>query len=512
MKLSELLLSIQPKTISGVVGNNLDSMNDPEIDSIHYNAQDVKQGGLFIAIPGFVSDGHNYIDTAIENGASAIITQKQVKKDAVIIEVENTRKALASLSSSFYRNPSEKLVVIGITGTNGKTTITFLLESILSTAGYKVGVIGTINYRYSGKTFENPRTTPESLDLQRIMSKMLKEGVTHVVIEVASHAIKLHRIENTWIDVGVFTNLTQDHLDFHGDIESYWACKKQFFTKNLKTGPKKEKAKAVINQDDPKGIELIHSLDLASISVGISENNSVFCKDFNMNLSGITGTISTPDGNFSFSSDLIGQYNLENILCAVGVGIALKISPENLKKSIQTAPPIPGRLERIQNNLERYIYIDYAHTPHALKNVLTSLKSLATKKIICVFGCGGDRDQGKRPQMGKIVGQLSDLAILTSDNPRTEPPLKIIEQILEGTRSVIFHEYTPEDLKESVKKTGYVVEPDREKAIMLGIMASEPGDIVLIAGKGHETYQIIGTKTVPFDDSIVAKKALAVLN
>jgi UDP-N-acetylmuramyl-tripeptide synthetase len=507
MKLSELLLHIEPKTISGV-----DHQDDLEIGSVHCNAQDVKPGGLFVAIPGFVSDGHDFIDTAIERGAMAVVTQKPIAKDSIIIEVKNSRKALASLSSRFYGDPSEKLIVIGITGTNGKTTITFLLESILVVAGYTPGVIGTINYRYAGNTFDNPRTTPESLDLQRILSEMVQQKITHVVIEVASHGIELHRIDNTWIDVGVFTNLTQDHLDFHGSIESYWECKKQLFTKNLRTGPKKEKALAVINRDDPKGKELIQLLDMVSIPVGISEDNAVFCQNYNLDLNGITGTISTPDGDFTFSSPLIGKYNLENILCAVGVGIALKISPEKIKKGIQTAPAIPGRLEPIRNNIERYVYVDYAHTPDALKNVLTSLKSLATKKVICVFGCGGDRDQDKRPKMGKIAAQLSDLAIITSDNPRTEPPLKIIEQVLEGTRSVISHEYKPADLKNGFGKKGYSVEPDREKAITLGIRTSKPGDIILIAGKGHETYQILGAETISFDDRVIAEKALTILN
>ena len=341
---------------------------------------------------------------------------------------------------------------------------------------------------------------------------MFEDGITHVIIEVASHAIELHRIDNTWIDVGVFTNLTQDHLDFHGNIESYWSCKKQMFTKNMKTGPKKAITVAVINQDDPKGEELIQSIDMASISVGTSKSNTVFPENSKLDLTGIKGTLSTPDGNIYFSSDLIGGYNLENILCAAGVGIALKIPLEHIKGGIQTAPRIPGRLERVQNNMGRFVYVDYAHTPDALENVLTSLKNLSTNRIICVFGCGGDRDKGKRPKMGKIAGVLSDLAIVTSDNPRTEPPLEIIEQILEGTRSVITHEYRPKDLENGFEKKGYTVEPDREKAIKLGIIASRPNDIVLIAGKGHETYQILGTGTVPFDDRIVAEKAFAVLN
>lgn len=512
MKLSELLLDIEHKIIPENNESYLDTESDPTIDSIHYDSRDVQPGGLFVAIPGFVSDGHDFIDTAIEKGARVIMAQRPVDKNATIVEVESTRNALAALSSKFYQNPSEHLVIIGITGTNGKTTITFLLENILSAAGHTPGVIGTINYRYAGKTFDNPRTTPESMDLQRIMAEMLQHNVTHVIVEVASHGIELHRIDNTWLDVAVFTNLTQDHLDFHGDIETYWACKKKLFTSHLMTGPKKDKARAVINLDDPRGKELIQALNLATISVGTSSDNAVFCKDFNLDLNGITGTLSTPDGNFTFSSDLIGKYNLENILCAVGVGVALKLSPEKIKKGIQTAPAIPGRLERIRNNLQRHVYVDYAHTPDALESVLNALNSLATHKIICVFGCGGDRDQGKRPKMGKIAGERSDLAIITSDNPRTEPPTKIIEQILEGTRSLISNEYTPDDLKNGFTEKGYVVEPDREKAIALGITVSKPGDIVLIAGKGHETYQILDTKTIPFDDRLMAEKALTVLN
>jgi len=512
MKLSDLLLDIEPKSIIDAEGNNMDNGHNPEIGSVHYSAQEVKAGGLFVAIPGFVSDGHDFIDTAIENGAVAVMTQKHVSKNTVVIEVEDTRKALASVSSRFYGIPSEKMVVIGITGTNGKTTITFLLESILSAAGYNVGVIGTINYRYAGKIFENPRTTPESLDLQQILSKMHQQGVTHVIIEVASHGIQLHRIDHTYLDVGVFTNLTQDHLDFHGDIESYWSCKKQLFTKHLRIGPKKHKSIAVINQNDSRGKELIHSIDITAISVGTSANNMIFCENFNLDLNGITGTLSTPDGNFTFRSDLIGEYNLENILCAAGVGFALHIPYKKIQAGIQTTSTIPGRLERIQNTINRYVYVDYAHTPDALENVLTALKSLATRKLICVFGCGGDRDRGKRPKMGKIAAELSDLSIITSDNPRTEPPLKIIEQILEGTRSVISNEYTPEDLRNGFAQIGYVIEPDREKAIRLGIAVSEADDIVLIAGKGHETYQILGTQTVPFDDRTKAGKALSVLN
>lgn len=511
MKLSELLLPIQPRRIIDQKSGS-GSKPDPEIRSIHYRAQDVRPGGLFVAIPGFVSDGHDFIDTAIDQGASAVVVEKPVEKNAVIIEVENTRKALAGLSSRFYGNPSEKLLVIGVTGTNGKTTISFLLESILAAAGYSVGVIGTINYRYGGKIFENPRTTPESTDLQRILSEMLEQGITHVVLEVASHAIRLHRIDTTCMDIGIFTNLTQDHLDFHGDIESYWDCKKQLFTEILPKGPKIDRATAVINQDDPKGIELLQQLEIASISVGHSHDNPVHPEDIVLDLDGIRGKISTPAGSFRFKSGLIGRHNLENILCAVGACNVLDVPVPEIKKGIEAVGTIPGRLERIVNDRERFVYVDYAHTPKALENVLSSLKKLAAQKIICIFGCGGDRDKSKRPIMGSIACDLGNLTIITSDNPRTESPLEIIKQILEGIRPSGIREYKPSELKNGFTKKGFVVEPDREKAISLGILVSRPGDIVLIAGKGHETYQIMGTETIPFDDRTVAGKVLGGLN
>ena len=476
--------------------------HNTEIVSIHYKSQDVRQNGLFVAIPGLVADGHDFIDAALTNGASAVITQKPVNRDTITIEVDNTRKALAAVSAMFYGNPSESLFIIGITGTNGKTTTAYLIENILSKAGFKVGVIGTINYHYSGKTFNNPVTTPESLDLQKILAEMLDNGITHVVMEVSSHSIDLHRIENCRFDVGVFTNLTQDHLDYHKDMDSYWACKKKFFTDILRSGPKKDRAIAVINCDDERGKELAKSLmaDTRGSKLKILQlsDQMIQPKRIKYDPAGILGRIATTEGEFDFKSPFVGKHNLKNIICATGVGIALNIPLGAIKAGIETTPCVRGRLETIPNDIGRFIYVDYAHTPDALKQVLLSLRSLTRGRIICIFGCGGDRDKKKRPQMGEIAGSFSDLSIITSDNPRTEEPMEIIRQVLDGVEKAV----------KSLPPKRYIVEPDRKKAILLGITASQPGDTVLIAGKGHETYQIIGNKTVPFDDRKEAEKVL----
>ncbi len=532
MKLSHLLKSINVKNVS--CKKKEDGMEKAEVVSIHCRAQDVKQGGIFVAIQGHVTDGHDYVDVALANGASAIITQKPVERDSIIIEVEDTRKALSAISAAFYGNPSEDLFLIGITGTNGKTTTAYLIESILLKAGFRVGVIGTINYRYSGKIFNSPVTTPESLDLQRILAEMLNQGITHVVVEVSSHAIDQHRIANCWFDVGVFTNLTQDHLDYHGGMDSYWSCKKRLFTENLISGPKKGRTLAVINCDDARGKELALELKAQSSKLkGESSKVEVFELSDNMirhsNIkyepSGIAGRLSTIKGDFDFRSSLVGKHNLKNIISVTGIGIALNLPLDVIKAGIEDVTRIPGRLEAIPNTAGRFVYVDYAHTPDALENVLSSLRSIlrsgalrsiAQGRIICVFGCGGDRDKGKRHQMGEIAGRLCDIAVITSDNPRTEAPMDIIAQVLDGMRKTSMGEGLPARNALACEagggggEKGYVVEPDRRKAIELAITISRADDIVLIAGKGHETYQIIGSKTISFDDRKEAETALRI--
>ena len=476
MRLSKLLKALKIKQVYPAVGP------DPEINSIHYRAQEVKPGGLFIAVCGLKTDGHAFIGTAVKNGAIAIVSSQKSSAEIWEVVVPDTRQAQADLSAYFYGQPCDDLVLIGITGTNGKTTTAYLIESILKQAGFAVGVIGTINYRYQDQIFNNPVTTPESVDLQYILAQMRTAGVTHVVMEVSSHALDLERLRACMFDVCVFTNLTRDHLDYHKDMDVYWECKQKLFKEYLKTG----KTTAVINCDNKFGRQLVTKTQTtATITVGAD-----LCVRPELSLKGIQTVIALPQGCIEINSPLTGAHNLENILTAVGAGSALGISDTNIKQGIENLLLIPGRLELIPNECDLYIYVDYAHTPDALEKVLHSLRSLAPAHLICVFGCGGDRDQGKRSLMGTVAAKFSDQIIVTSDNPRSEDPRGIINDILKGVNS------------------DYIVEPDRKTAIEMAIALAQPGDVVLIAGKGHETYQIIGEQILAFDDRIVAAQVL----
>ena len=355
-------------------------------------------------------------------------------------------------------------------------------------------------------------TTPESLDLQRILSVMQRDGVTHVVAEASSHAMDLYRIKSCWFDVAAFTNLSQDHLDFHGNMQSYWSSKKRLFTEYLPTGPKKENASAVINCDDARGRELADSLPMPVVKTGSAPDCEIRSENIHCNLNGTDGKVAAPGGSFNFKTPLVGVHNVENILSATGIASALNITPDTIKAGIEALSAIPGRLEPIENRTGRFVYVDYAHTPDALENAVSALKEIAPARIICVFGCGGDRDKKKRPLMGEIVARLCDLSIVTSDNPRTENPAAIIDQILPGVRQTDGLEYSTIDLKTGFKEKGYAVEPDRRRAIELGILASRPEDAVIIAGKGHETYQILGTSVVAFDDREEAGKVLQTIS
>jgi UDP-N-acetylmuramyl-tripeptide synthetase len=505
VKLSDLIKAVKPLSVERT---GADKDLDPQIASVHYRSQEVRPGGLFVAIAGHSADGHDFIEDAIERGAVAVVSQKQIGGQIPNLRVADSRLALADIAASFYGNPSGHLTVIGITGTNGKTTTAYLVESILQQAGLAVGVIGTINYRYDGKTFDNPITTPESLDLQRILDDMRRSGVRHVVMEASSHAIDLQRIRRCWFDVAVFINLSQDHLDFHGDMQSYWLSKQRLFTDYLVEGPKRAQALAVINCNNASGEELAQKLTVPVLTIGRAPNATIRAQNTVYGPGSITGQLETPGGKFDFKSRLVGEHNLENILCAAGVGVALDMSNMDVKSGIEAVSAIPGRLEFIENKIGRYVYVDYAHTPDALKNVIMALKAVMKDKIICVFGCGGDRDNEKRPLMGEIAARLCDLAVITSDNPRTEDPMVIIDHIIEGAQKARGRRYQPADLRNGFKNKGYVVEADRKQAIRLGIEASKPGDTVLIAGKGHETYQILGLATIDFDDREEAKKAL----
>lgn len=502
------------KIIKGIEGATASEETDVEINSIHYNSQEVTPGGLFIAIKGLQKDGHKYIDDAIQRGARAIVTENGWRGlcDVPIIQVPNTRVALSHIGALFYGNPSTELCIIGITGTNGKTTTSYLTEAILTEAGFKVGVIGTINHRFGGKVYPHPMTTPEAPDTQRILREMVQNKISHVVMEVSSHGLDLHRVDHCQFDIGVFTNLSQDHLDYHQSMETYFECKKRLFVELLNKSPKRKNAVAVINRDDPRGELIVKDLLVSSLYVGYSQESTIWAEDINATPLNSSGIIHMPGRVLSFQSHLVGHYNVSNILTAAGVGAVLNIPTECIKKGISRVRRIPGRLEPVENDLGISVLVDYAHTPDALENVLRALRELTSGRLITVFGCGGDRDRGKRPVMGTIAGRLSDLAVVTSDNPRTEPPDEIIESIITGIKRVRSKEYKSPDLANGFTEPGYIVIPDRRTAIMQGIKAARPEDTVVIAGKGHETYQIIGKETLPFDDRRVAKEAIGAIS
>jgi UDP-N-acetylmuramyl-tripeptide synthetase len=482
----------------------------PAISSIHYRAQEVRPGGLFVAIAGFQADGHDFIDQAIARGAAAVVVEKtESARPAVwLVQVPSTRRALAALACRFFGNPTGDLFVIAITGTNGKTTTSYLIENMLAEAGYQVGVIGTVNYRFAGRTVPASVTTPESLDLQCLLATMRNDGITHVVMEVSSHAIDLNRVEGCSFDIAVFTNLSQDHLDYHQDMRSYWRVKKRLFTELLVAGIHRQPPVAVVNACNRYGRQLRQQGHSATLAVGLTPQEEVYAQNVHFDLDGVRAQIITPSSTFEIRSDLAGRYNLENILCAVGAGCVMELAPDQMVAGLNASKEIPGRLERVPDANGRYIFVDYAHTPDALANVTRAVAQLTKGRLVCVFGCGGDRDRSKRPQMGRIAADHCDLAIVTSDNPRSEKPQKIIDEICRGFSDVDIQEYTPQALNTANGRKGYVVEADRQAAIELGVHVTRPGDVLLILGKGHESYQLIGNRKIDFDDRLVAAACL----
>jgi UDP-N-acetylmuramoyl-L-alanyl-D-glutamate--2,6-diaminopimelate ligase/murE/murF fusion protein len=507
MRLAHLMAALAPAAVTGF------REPGPEVTALHYRSQDVQPGGVFVAMRGQTADGHDFVDDARQRGAIAVVVERPAAGGGIVITVADSRQALAELAATFYGHPSEQLTVIAVTGTNGKTTTTYLVEGILAQAGLPTGVIGTINYRHSGRSHPSPVTTPESLDLQRILAEMRAAGVSHVVLEASSHAIDLRRIHACRIDVGVFTNLTQDHLDFHGSMAAYWAAKKRLFTHFLTAGPKATRAVAVVNADSAAGRELAAEAPVRVIRTGTGPDCDVRGADFACDLQGIRGGIAAGARRIAVRSQLVGRHNIENLLSAAGVGVALGIGPEVIGAGLEAVGCVPGRLERVDRCSGRAVYVDYSHTPDALENALTALRALTRGRVICVFGCGGDRDRTKRPLMGAIAARLSDLAIVTSDNPRTEDPRAILDEILPGILAQGVPAVDGRDAAALAGRAGkaFAAEPDRRKAIDLGIRAARPGDTVLIAGKGHEPYQIIGKQVIHFDDREEAAAVLAKL-
>jgi UDP-N-acetylmuramoyl-L-alanyl-D-glutamate--2,6-diaminopimelate ligase len=465
---------------------------DPEVTGVHHDSRTVRSGGLFVALPGFKTDGGRFVADAVRRGASVIVAERMPSPAPGVecVLVSDARRALSGLSAAIHGHPSREMIVVGITGTNGKTTTSYLLERIFRDQGFATGVIGTIGYKILDKVFPAPNTTPESAVLQGLLRDMADAGVQAVLMEVSSHGLSLKRVEHVAFDAAVFTNLTRDHLDFHKNFADYFAAKRHLFDL-LRRSPKREKFCAV-NTDDPYGRKLAKQLRSPRVlSFGISARPDVRAEKPVFGF----GATSFLWNGLEVRTNLSGKFNASNVLAGLAVAEGFGFKPVTVLRSLRTFRPVDGRFEVLpRKSGEPAIIVDYAHTDDALRNVLSTLKDLAPRRIITVFGCGGDRDRTKRPLMGKAAAEFSDRIFVTSDNPRSEDPAAIIADILKGISS---------SARRRVK-----VEPDRRKAIVAAVLSAGASDAVLIAGKGHETYQIFSDKTVHFSDREEALKIL----
>jgi len=525
--------------ISGDMGNT-------EITGLCSDSRKVQPGNLFAALKGLSVDGHNYLGQAVAAGSSALLVNRgwqdygpdqEILSRVAIVEVNDTKTALGNIAANYYQHPDRQLTVIGITGTNGKTTTSFLVESMLKACGRRPGVIGTVNYRFNDKNnkhieMEAPFTTPESPTLFALLRRMADEDITDVVMEVSSHALAQSRLTGMTFDIGVFTNLSRDHLDFHADMHHYFRSKKLLFTNHLKpggrvvialedTGAGTEGGEPAHGASNNWGKQMHEQLRVffqagkgspAIITCGLDSDCDIHPQNFTIDISGITSEITTPAGSMSLKTPLVGAFNLRNMLCAISIGIAHDEKLGCMKNGLEGVKTIPGRLERV--GLQKMevccpaVFVDYAHTPDALENVLDALRKLRPKRLVCVFGCGGDRDPGKRVLMGEIAGKLCDVVLATSDNPRSESPEMILAQIEEGLcRTALKNGSAPEMLS-SKNGRGYDIIVKRRQAIFTAIRYAGPEDVILISGKGHENYQLSSKGKIFFDDRIEAEMQL----
>lgn len=485
MLLKKLTAAIPTRAVIGAL--------DRQVESIAYDSRRVQPNTLFVALRGAESDGHKFIDQAVEKGASAIVAEDVVRNlRATSVQVENTRTALADLAATFYDHPMRRLRMAAVTGTNGKTTTTFLIKHIASNAGLRCGLIGTVRYEIGERILPAVRTTPESLEVHELLAQMLNAGCKAAAMEVSSHAVELERVRGVEWDVAVFTNLTQDHLDFHGTMERYFDAKAKLFT-GLATQQAKTKAVAVVNIDDRYGEKLVERMgkDATVVTYGMGVRADFRASNYRPEFSGTSYQLEARGKSYLVRVPLIGRFNVANSLAALAAATALGISLREAILSLSKSPQVPGRLEMVPAKRQFQVFVDYAHTPDALLNVLRTLRELAPRKLIVVFGCGGDRDREKRPLMAHAVDQHADFAIITSDNPRKEDPDAIIAEVEKGFRSDRYEKIT-----------------DRAAAIARAISLAQPRDLVLIAGKGHEPYQEFADHTIPFDDMQIARRAL----
>jgi UDP-N-acetylmuramoyl-L-alanyl-D-glutamate--2,6-diaminopimelate ligase len=495
MRFAQLLQSLGEP--AGIAGNT-----DVEIRGLFYDSRRVEPGGLFFALRGVTVDGHRFLQRAVEAGAAALVVEDATDAPPGVpcAIVRDARLAMSLMAAVFYGNPTDGIPLVGITGTNGKTTTTFLIEAMLEKSGIPTAVLGTINYRFRDTTLPAPNTTPESVDLQMILHQLVALGARGVVMEVSSHALEQRRVDGCRFDVGIFTNLTRDHLDYHHDMDSYRASKQRLFSELLVPDKVKPSRSAVVNIDDPAGSQFVAAAACPVITYGLAAEARIRARNVLFSTGGISGILCTPAGEIDFSSRLLGRFNLYNILAASSAAFALGVPLQAIRDGITEHGTVEGRLERVENERGVTLLVDYAHTGDALENVLATLSELEHGRIVTVFGCGGDRDRGKRPIMGGIAGRYSDLAIVTSDNPRTEEPASIIAEVRAGILPLGIREYTTSELSGGFAERGFLCLQSRREAIRLAVRLAKPGDIVLIAGKGHEDYQIIGTEKHHFDD------------
>ena len=485
-----LLQALGSKTVLGQLPDT--------VTGLAHDSRTVRAGDLFVAVPGLKRDGRLFIPEALDRGALAVVTEGEdplpgSSRGRVL--VPSVREALARLADAFFEHPSGALTLVGITGTNGKTTTSYLVEALLRARGMRTGVVGTIQYRIGDELIPAGQTTPEAVELQGLLARMVESRVRGVAMEVSSHALAHHRVDGIDFDVAVFTNLTQDHLDFHGTLEAYARAKRRLF--ELLAGSPKPDRRAVINLDDPAALSMVDGLALTTLTFGLRPPADVHPVDYASTLDGIRMTVESPAGRLSLVSRLIGEHNVMNLLAASAVGVALGMEPSLIARGLGDVRAVPGRFERVEAGQPFLVVVDYAHTPDALERVLTTARKLTRGRVGVVFGCGGDRDRGKRPLMGAIAARLADRLWVTSDNPRSEDPLAIISEIVAGVRGV-----WPD-----LDRCAMIA--DRRDAVRAALDWARPGDLVVLAGKGHETYQIIGREVLPFDDRAVVRQILA---
>jgi UDP-N-acetylmuramoyl-L-alanyl-D-glutamate--2,6-diaminopimelate ligase len=465
------------------------------IGGITYDSRSVKPRQVFVALKGQHADGTAFALQAIERGAAVVVSEDAPPGDVHVpwAIVSDARLALAVLATTFYRNPSGAMRVVGITGTNGKTTTAYLLASIFEASGARCGILGTVAYKIGEETREATRTTPEAPDVQALLREMVDRGCGACAMEVSSHALALRRVDGMTFAAGVFTNLTRDHLDFHADMDDYFRAKRRLFEMLPRDAP------SVLNADDPRGASLVDAGGRA-VTYGIGKKADVMPGPLSFSLQGLDFDIRTPRGAVHVRSRLVGRPNVYNILAAVSTAAALDVPFDAIERGLQSLEGVPGRFQVVSGpNDEVTVVVDYAHTDDALRNLLETARPLAQGRLITVFGAGGDRDRPKRPLMGAVAGRLSDLIVVTSDNPRGEDPERIIDEVRRGI--------TPDTRRDSAQRVLTIV--DRRAAIARAVELAAAGDLVLVAGKGHEKYQVIGARTLPFDDVAVAREALA---